>query len=281
MLFASVELASRVEAAERGLLIDSIASVERRRPDVDALVMPLAGGVAAIAERGSPLTKIVGLGFAGPVDEADLLDVERAFAQRGHPVQVELSSLADPSVALLLTRRGYVLTGFENVLGQSLVVADDLRAGSDIEVSPSGEEEFDIWLDAIITGFSHPDTQGLSSSEEFPREALERIVGDMASAPGFCRFLARRHGEPVGGASMRMSERVAQLCGAATVPAHRHQGVQTALLAHRLRAASRDGCDLAIATVLPGSRSHRNVQRRGFSLLYTRVILVREFPASI
>jgi GNAT superfamily N-acetyltransferase len=73
-----------------------------------------------------------------------------------------------------------------------------------------------------------------------------------------------------------MSEGVAQLCGAATLPAHRRHGVQAALLGTRLAAAARAGCDLAVVTTLPGSKSQHNVQRRGFELLYTRAVLVHQ-----
>jgi len=79
-----------------------------------------------------------------------------------------------------------------------------------------------------------------------------------------------------GGASMRLTDGVAQLCGAATLPAHRRRGVQTALLEERLAIAAAAGCDLAVVTTQPGSKSQQNVQARGFDLLYTRAILVRE-----
>jgi hypothetical protein len=36
------------------------------------------------------------------------------------------------------------------------------------------------------------------------------------------------------------------------------------------------GCDIAVVTTAPGSKSQENVQRRGFDLLYTRAILVKD-----
>ena len=101
-------------------------------------------------------------------------------------------------------------------------------------------------------------------------------MGDMAEAEGFVRYLATCAGEAAGGASQRLFEGVAQLCGAAILPRHRRRGVQTALLAVRLFVAGRAGCDIAVVTTQPGSKSQENVQRRGFELLYTRAILVRE-----
>jgi ribosomal protein S18 acetylase RimI-like enzyme len=73
-----------------------------------------------------------------------------------------------------------------------------------------------------------------------------------------------------------MAEGVAQLTGAATAPTHRRRGVQSALLAARLADAAAAGCDLAVVTTQPASRSQQNVQRRGFDLLYTRAVLVKE-----
>ena len=83
----------------------------------------------------------------------------------------------------------------------------------------------------------------------------------------------------VGAASMRLSNGIAQLCGAATLPNQRRRGVQTALLLRRLSDAARNGCDIAIVTTQPGSKSQENVQRQGFSLLYARALLVRSWTA--
>jgi GNAT superfamily N-acetyltransferase len=187
---------------------------------------------------------------------------------------VELSCLADPSVGAQLTRRGYTLTGFENVLGLRLPVHEQLSPGEGIEIRVSGDDEIQAWLEVVVTGFASPDLEGVPSHESFPRESLEQVIGDMATASGFVRYLALRDGEPAGGASMRKSESVAQLCGAATLPEHRRCGIQSALLASRLVDAHQAGCDVAVVTTQPGSKSHQNVQRKGFELLYTRAILV-------
>jgi GNAT superfamily N-acetyltransferase len=127
----------------------------------------------------------------------------------------------------------------------------------------------------VVTGFASPDAQGVPSHESYPRDLLESVMADMASADGFSRYLARRDGVAAGGASLRLFDGVAHLCGAATLPEHRRNGVQSALLATRLEAARRAGCDVAVVTTQPGSKSQENVQRQGFELLYTRAVLVR------
>jgi GNAT superfamily N-acetyltransferase len=221
------------------------------------------------------MNKVAGLGFAGPVDEGDLEAVEAAYAERACPVQVELSCLADPSIGALLTRRGYALEGFENVLGRPVAVDGEAPPTDGIVVSPSPDEELATWLDVVVTAFDSPDAQGVPSHEHHSRETAETAIGDMAAVPGLVRFLARRAGVVAGGASLRLAEGIAQLCGAATLPEHRRRGVQTALLATRLDAAARGGCDVAVVTTQPGSKSQENAQRRGFELLYTRAVLVR------
>jgi GNAT superfamily N-acetyltransferase len=276
MLFASTSLAARIERAEACLMRDAARAAGRRRPGGGAFATALASGFATFAAPGSPVNKVAGLGFGGLPDPAALEGMERDYAERAVPVQVELASLAEAGLAALFSRRGYVLQGFENVLGCRLPAAAARReAASQVEVVESGAAESSTWLDLVITAFASPDAQGVPSQESFARAELEQVMEEMAEAEGFVRYLARHAGVPAGGASMRLFEGVAQLCGAATLPEHRRRGVQSALLTTRLAAASRAGCDVAVVTTQPGSKSQENVQKQGFELLYTRAILVR------
>lgn len=123
-------------------------------------------------------------------------------------------------------------------------------------------------------GFAHPDGQGVPSHEDFPRDVIERAERDF-SAAGVVRYVARCEGVVAGGASFRIAEGVGQLLGAATAPAYRRRGIHTALLSARLADAAAGGCDIAVVTTQPGSKSQENMQRRGFDLLYTRAVLVK------
>jgi GNAT superfamily N-acetyltransferase len=275
-LFAGSELVARIEQAECMLLAAAAAAARRRSPDDGVLELPISGGLATWVGASSPLNKLAGLGFGGEVDESELEAIERAFAAKGTPLQVELASLADPSPAAMLTARGYRLVGFENVLGLALPASRASTPGDSIEVRSSGEAELDAWIDAVVTGFANPDLQGAPSHESFPRAVIAAAMREVASADGFLRYSAWHRGVLAGGASMRLSGGVAQLCGAATLPEHRRRGVQSALLDARLAAAERGGCDLAVVTTQPGSRSQQNVQKLGFELLYTRAVLVLE-----
>src|SRR4051812_7729487 len=115
MLFATRTLAKRIEQAESTLIAQFGHSAGVRADELPIVVVELGGGAAVIARTGAPFSKVAGLGF-DTLGEQELLEVEREFARRQMSVRVELASLSDPSVGTLLTRRGYVLSGFENVL---------------------------------------------------------------------------------------------------------------------------------------------------------------------
>ncbi|MEU3459194.1 GNAT family N-acetyltransferase [Streptomyces sp. NPDC006733] len=278
-LFCDAALAERIERVEAQLIAKGSEAAHRRAAGPAGFVVPLAGGVASFAEEGSPLNKVAGLGFGGLPSTAALDDIERAFTACGAPVQVELAHLADPAIGALLTARGYRLTSFENVLGRALTNEHEQVPPPErpaVAIRPSGDDEFEPWLDVVAAGFAQPDTQGLPSHEEFPRDVIARAVRDLATAAGVVRYAAVLDGILVGGASLRLADGVAQFTGAATAPAYRRRGVQSALLSARLADAAAAGCDIAVITTQPGSKSQHNAQRRGFDLLYTRAVLVKQ-----
>ena len=274
-LFCDTAMAQRIERAEVQLIAKASEAAHRRRADDAGFVIPVAGGVASFAEAGSPYNKVAGLGFGGVPSPAALDEIERAHAVLGAPVQVELAHLADPAIGALLTARGYRLILFDNVLGLVLPGEPERVTPPGVEVRPSGEEEFESWLDIVRHGFAHPDTQGVPLHDELSREVIAGAGRDFAAAGGI-RYIALRDGVIVGGARLRLAEGVAQLAGATTAPAHRRRGVQAALLSARLADAAAVGCDIAVVTTLPGSKSQQNAQRQGFDLLYTRATLVRQ-----
>jgi ribosomal protein S18 acetylase RimI-like enzyme len=271
-LFCDTTLAARIERAE-AQLIAGCNEAARRRSGTAGFLTPIAGGVASFADHGSPYNKVAGLGFGGVPDPAALDEIQQAFAVRGAPTQIELAHLADPEIATRLTARGYRLESFENVLGLALTAHADRVTPAGIEVRLSRAEESEAWLDVVAEGSVHQDTQGVPWHEDFPREMIIDSGRDSAEA-GAVRYAALRAGILAGGATMRLADGVAQLTGAATAPAHRRHGVQTALLAARLTDAAAAGCDVAVIVTQPGSRSQQNAQRQGFDLLYTRAVLV-------
>lgn len=281
MLFADSTLVARIEGTVTRLLVDCMEAIARRRPEVAPRCWRIAGGAAALAGQGSPFNKLGGLGFGvdSGLDEGTLSEIEAEFARRGVTLQVELATLASPTLLATLTRRGYTLIGCEHVLGRALSPRERFPDTPGVEVALGTTDGFDAWLDAVMTGFSIPDGSGAAPPEDFPREVLVADFTDVHTLEGFTGWRATRAGVLAGGASLRVCDGVAQLYGAATLPEHRRHGVQTALFYARLRAAAALGADLATVTTQPGSKSQHNAQRQGFELLYARTVWAHRGPS--
>jgi ribosomal protein S18 acetylase RimI-like enzyme len=277
-MFADLALARRIDEAEASLSSDIAELIIARGSVPGAFNQEFAGGVAVCAGPASPVTKVIGAGFDGvPTDEA-FDELERKFFALGAGVRAEVATLADPAFAQQLSRRGFVLNGFENVLAFPLEPV--VRGGQETpKTTIERASDQRAFIDVMIDGFHSPDTGVVSApGEVFPRDVLERTFEDMSSARGFVRYVANVDGEVAAGASMRLFEGVAQLCGATTRPRFRRRGLQTALLRTRLREAAAAGCDLAVVTTEPGSKSQQNAQRAGFALLYSRAVLIKRPP---
>jgi GNAT superfamily N-acetyltransferase len=145
-------------------------------------------------------------------------------------------------------------------------LADPMPAELGIEeVGPDGLAD---WFRLTIRGFTGIDA---------PTDEMLAVF-DGLSGIGQA-FRATWFGEPAGGASMSIHNKVAMLHGDSTLIAHRNRGIQRALIRHRLMLAESQGADLAMACVIPGSASHRNYERCGFRLFYMRVNIARAMVA--
>ena len=273
-MFASIELGRRIEAAEARMMT-AIAERARAQGPADAVVIEALGaGVATFVRPDAPMTKVIGIGFDGALDEPWLVAVERAWQVRRAPLQVELATLARYEAAQQLAQRGYLLQAFENVLG--CAPSAFAAPPSALRVEMADEREPDAWIACMADSFLAGDGTGAGSPDQFARAEVVRSMQEMLQVPGMRRYVVHQDGIMAGGASMRLdADGVAQLCGAATVPQVRRRGVQSALLAARLRDAAAAGCDVAVITTQPGSKSQANAQKQGFALLYARAILVK------
>jgi hypothetical protein len=166
-LFCDTALAERIERVETQLIARASEAARRRRAATAVFLIPISGGVASFAEDGSPFNKVAGVGFGGVPTASVLDEIEQAFAGCGTHVQIELAHLADPSIGARLTERGYRLVSFENVLGRALEGQLERVTPPGVEVRPSGQDEFDAWLDVVADGFAHPDTQGCGRTTTF------------------------------------------------------------------------------------------------------------------
>jgi ribosomal protein S18 acetylase RimI-like enzyme len=164
------------------------------------------------------------------------------------------------------------------VLGCTVSASGHAHALGPIDITFMRDDERNQWVDASITSFLEGDIGGAQADELPPRDVLEGPIRDVMDVPGFQRYCAWIDGELAGTATLRIDDGLAQLCGAATLPAFRRRGVQTALLRRRLADAAAAGCDTALMTTSPGTKSQENGFKQGFGLLYVRALMVKAPP---
>lgn len=83
-------------------------------------------------------------------------------------------------------------------------------------------------------------------------------------APEVRRFLAVSAQAPIAAGALTVHGDVATVGGASTLPDHRGEGAQSALLRHRVSVAAQSGCDLVVGSARADSVSEANLRRAGF-----------------
>ncbi len=256
MIFADLQLARRIEAAEAA----NARGCTAIHPE--AATLEVAGGCAVFVGAASPLSHAVGIGLHGPVAEFELDRLEAFFRSRGAKVSIELCPLADPAMLETLGKRGYCITEFNNVLVKRL-------SGTTVVLTPRVRlalaDEVDKWSHTVGMGFF--EASDLTTEEMDVGRAICAMPGAM------CYLAATEAGELAGGAAAAIHGPLATLFADSTIARHRRIGLHGELIAARLNEALAQGCELATAATLPGSGSQRNYERMGFQVVYTRVTL--------
>lgn len=144
-MFADPALAAQIDRAEARL--SAAFAVAAGAAGAAVLDQALGGGRAVLVRPGSPVNKLIGVGFDGALDEAALAAVEKAWAAQGEPMRVELSTLAAPEVGRQMTGRDYRLDGFDNVLGMAVAPAQRVDG---IAVDDADDDV--VWRELAVDG---------------------------------------------------------------------------------------------------------------------------------
>jgi GNAT superfamily N-acetyltransferase len=267
MRFIDLDLARRVEMAEAHAGRECAEACHRLHPEYPVAVAEIAGGIAVFAGVDSPVTQAIGVGLQGEVSDAELDALGEFFHSRKAPAAIELCPLVEMNLYEKFAARNYRLFEVSNVLLlddlKSVSIQDKLSPGVTVRVA--APEESKLWTLTVAQGFA----------EHYPvTEAMLDLMEGFYHRETACCYLAFVDGEIAGGAAVSAQRGVCGLFGASTLPAFRRRGVQSALLATRLAWAREKGCDLAVSITQPGSISHRNIERSGFRVAYTRTKLI-------
>ncbi len=265
MLFSDYTLAQRLEGADAAGAVECVQILARHHPEIGAAVQPIAGGYAVYAGPDSPITQAIALGMQGPVTSADLDQLEHFFESRNAPLQIELCPLADQSLVELLAAGPYRVVEFSNVLAHTISKQESFSlTNAAVQLREVANAEVDLWARII--------TRGFVDVSQPPQSFIDVAQASYHIATA-TSFLATVDGQPAGGGTVAVYDKVATLFGQSTLKQFRNRGVQTAVIGISLAVAVRSGCDLAMMCALPGSTSQRNAERHGFRVCYTRTKL--------
>ncbi|HLE57359.1 MAG TPA: GNAT family N-acetyltransferase [Rhodothermia bacterium] len=259
----------------------SIARLEEARQaemTVEAALLsePIAGGWMSYGGKGSWMNQAVGLGLKGPVDPSDVDRLIDFYASRGIQPKVELCPFADPTLVTALSDRGFRIREFENVMARSLTKGEDLKAlhphgwPENLEIviaDTSDATQLDTFIDVSTSGF-RPAGSPVS-------EPLRQVTQVYVTRPRCLSFLAMVDGKAVGGSGLDIGGKIACLMGTSVLPEWRRKGVQAALMIRRLEVTREHGVPLACIHSLPGIPTERNATRLGFSMAYTKAVMVK------
>lgn len=261
-LVPCLDLVRRTVEAEAAYTLSRIQVLERLpgNPVGIAYRQP-ADGLVALMARHLPVpsfNSVVGL----RAEHQQLIGPLVAW-YRDHGVKGRFElvpGLDDPALGRELARLGYYQSSFH----VSLICDPDPQSenvdGIFVEriADAAGLEEF---LDTHAAGWSIPDPLGFKAN-----------VRGWLGQEGWSLYLARTGGKAAATGVLYIRGKVGYCADAATVPAFRGRGLQTALLRRRISDASAASIDFVCSGASYLSASHRNMERVGMRVQFVRAL---------
>lgn len=224
---------------------------------------PVGAGIALRASRLDVLmfNRVVGFGVGHPARSAELDDAIEFFRAAGVPrVMVNLAPTTTPRLTEWLGARGFVPHNHWIRLWRDASVPVD--APPDPRVRPMGREHAKHFAQTKVEAHGFPET-------------MIPWIAATVGLPGWRHWAAFEGEVPVAFGALFVSRGLGWLGFATTQPEHRRKGMQTALIATRIRAAAERECRLLSVETSedtpekPNSSTH-NLVRMGFAIAYRR-----------
>ena len=216
-----------------------------------------------LVEGDGEFNRVIGLN----PERYDRLDEIAAWYHKdGARCRVEaIPYLASEDDLHLLSAKGFRQIAFHSVLWG--VPADrPLHSSDGVEVLEVGDSNMAAFAEMYMAYM-----EGFPLSDAIVEEAKANVAARYRQ-PGWRLYIATADGQPAAFGVLHEHEGIGSLAGAATLPEFRGRGCQSALLARRIADAAADGCELVVSQAMPGSSSHRNMERAGLRVAYTKAI---------
>jgi GNAT superfamily N-acetyltransferase len=161
-----------------------------------------------------------------------------------------------------LTRQGYYQSGFHTSLIAEPGANGAFGDGISVERVESAATMEDF-LDAYVAGWGFPPKD---------HDQFKANVRPWLGQAGWTLYLGRIEGKAAAVGVLYVNAKVVYLADATTDPQFRGRGLHAALLRQRLHDANSAGVDFACSGAEFLSASHRNMERAGMRVQFTRAI---------
>lgn len=248
--------------AEGGLLTIDPVSVRRM-----GIAVARRDGVVCVSCREAPiqlLHRAIGVGTLGPATQATLDRVVRRYAGLGLPARVEVADgIAPSSLERLLRRNGF--SEEEGIHLVHVLEADHAPAAPAVpglRIEAATRRTAAEFGRLIRTGFEVDGPVGdlfdRASAIAVRRMPASRVVS----------LIARVDGRAAGTAVLWCSPRVGGLYSGSVLEPFRGRGIQTALIAERVRLGLERGRRIFTSQTAGDGASAHNLRDLGFRVLY-------------
>lgn len=257
----SLSIPEQAEIQTLASRLNAIQSIQGNPMGVNQLVKGATHAFAVKHIPGPAFNTIRGL------NEQDLSHIEeifRFYENLSINFRVEIAP-PNSSEALFrkLAEQGLYQSGFHASFIGEVKSLENQRMQHSLEIRPLQKDEFDLFASIYVTAF------GLSS---FIQDGIKQNNEVLFEVPGWEFYIAYKLDVPVGIAVLYVQGEFATLAAAATLPGYRNTGVQSVLLQKRVEMAIKKGVRYITSEAAYGSGSHRNMERAGLKLAYTKAL---------
>lgn len=197
----------------------------------------------------------------GSIDEDTLNELLQFYRLRDRKFEIQvIPSKVNKSVLQLMHHNGFYQSAFHTTMYGEPYKVEPYNSKV-IHIRELNATEFDTYAEIHCLG------TGLSIDGKQFVAANNKVLYDRA---GWSFYIGEYKGTPAAVAVMYIHEGIASLTFAATLPQFRNKGLQTSLLKRRINDAYIKQCKLVVGQCGYTSQSHRNMERVGMKIGYTR-----------
>lgn len=258
------KLAMRLQQAEIDYLSSRIRSIGKRTGNPEGVDIRTFGNTTAYYIQTMPWGIFNSVKGLSDEDIEQVGNIAAFYRKRDRNPQIDLCPVGtSPRLLRALAEHGFVQEGFHSVLyGLPLPELPEAPASLDIQ-EITDTEQFDLYAEV------HCAASGMSLAHK--HHFVNNNIG-LLGRPGWRLFLGRIDGHPAAVAAMHLSKGIASCALAATLPAYRNRGLQTAMLKRRMHEAYKEDCELVTAQASFAGTSYNNMQRVGLQQAWTRAV---------